>query len=168
MEREVEIMEEQVRKLEDQAMSKQRKYNSLYQQSNAKAQRQKMAIEDAELSHQLEIERVMTSVDKRSTPGRLQALFDGYAPGRGKWKSIALELYNLEVLKDSLIDQSFYHIKKNVYTKTSWAYTVYMYHGVNLSGIDNAQKIEATRNSRCLLWSSGPVKAVHCDIRIFN
>jgi hypothetical protein len=77
----------------------------------------------------------MTPVDNRSTPGRLRALFDGYAPGRGKWKSIAMELLNLEVVKDNLIDQSVYHIKNNVYTKTSWDYTVDMSHGVNLSGI---------------------------------
>jgi chaperonin cofactor prefoldin len=46
-EREAEILEEQVRRLEDKAMSKQRQYNSLYQKINAKAQRHNMAFEGA-------------------------------------------------------------------------------------------------------------------------
>jgi hypothetical protein len=103
-------------------------------------------LEDAKTAHQLEIELLMTSVDKRSTPGLIQALFDGHAPGRGKWESVAVELFNLEVFKDSLTDQSVCHIKNNVYTKTSLAYTVDMHHGVNFIGIDNSRKIEATRN----------------------
>jgi hypothetical protein len=70
-------------------MVKHLQYNSLYQQINTKAHQQKKALQDAETAHQLEIECLITSVDKRSMPGRIQSLFDGYAPGRGKWKSIA-------------------------------------------------------------------------------
>jgi hypothetical protein len=83
----------------------------------------------------------MTSVDNRSTQARIQNIFDGYAPGRGKWKIIAMELFNLAVLKDSLVDQSLANIKNNVYKKTYWAYTVEMFHGLNLSGIDTTRKI---------------------------
>jgi hypothetical protein len=163
-EQEIEVFKEEVRTLQYQAMVKQLQYNSLYQQSNAKPQRKKKALQDAETAHQLEIEHLTTSVDKRSTPGHLQSLFDGYAPGRGKWKSTAIELFKLNALKDSLIDQSVFHIKDNVSGKTSSAYTVDMYHGVNLSGIDNASKIEASSNGRCLLWSSGSVKGAHRHI----
>jgi membrane protein CcdC involved in cytochrome C biogenesis len=147
-----------------QAMEKQRQYNSLYQQSNTNAQRQKKALQDSETGHQLKIEPLMTSVDMRSTLGHLQSLFGRYAPFRGKWKIIVTELLNLDVLKDILIDQSVFHIKNNVYIKTSRAYAVDMYHVVNLSGIYNARKIEASSNCRCLLWSSGPVKDLHHHI----
>jgi hypothetical protein len=75
-----------------------------------------------------------------------------------------MELFNLDVLKDSLIDQSVAHIKKKVYMKTSWAYTVDMFHGLNLIGIYNARKIEATLSGCGIIWSSSIVKDVHRDI----
>jgi hypothetical protein len=54
-------------------------------------------------------------------------VFDGYAPDRGKWKPLAIELFNLDVLKDSRIDQMVApHLKDNVYIKTYWAYIVDM------------------------------------------
>jgi hypothetical protein len=94
----------------------------------------------------------------------LQSRFDGYAPGRGKWKKIGLELFNMKVLKYHLIDASCTHIKENVYTKTSWTYNVDMFHGLNLSGIDNARNIELSRNGRRLIGGSGSVKGIHRQI----
>jgi hypothetical protein len=61
---------------------------------------------------------------------------------------------HIAVLKDSLFDQYVAHIKNNVYTKMSWAYTVDIFHGINLSGIDNVIKIEATLNDSGLIWPS--------------
>jgi hypothetical protein len=77
-----------------------------------------------------------------------------------------MELFNLDVLKDSLVGQSVAHIKNNVYTNMHWAYTVDMFHGLNLSGIDNARKIEATLKGRSLIWSSGSIKWLHHHIEI--
>jgi hypothetical protein len=85
----------------------------------------------------------MASYENRSPPNALRSLFDGYVPGRGKCNNIAMELFNLDVLKDKLIVQLFDHIRNNVYTKTACAYNINMYHGLNFSGLDNTQKIES-------------------------
>jgi hypothetical protein len=94
---------------------------------------------DTKQQHDEEIKSMQCQLDREPT---LQSRFNGYAPGRGKWKTIGLELFKMKVLKDHLIDAACTHIKENVYTKTSWAYTVDMFHGLNLSGIDNARNIE--------------------------
>jgi hypothetical protein len=102
---------------------------------------------------------MQNSMYERESPTRLVYLFAGQAPGRGKWRNIAMELFNIDVLKDILIDQSVAHIKNNVYTKTYWAYMVDILNCHNPSGIGNVvRKIEATLSGRGLVWPSGSVK----------
>jgi hypothetical protein len=117
---------------------------------------------DTKQQHDEEIKSMQCQLVDRKP--NLQSRFDGYAPGRGKWKKIGLELFSMKVLKDHLIDAACTHIKENVYTKTSWAYTVDRFHGLNLSGIDNARNIELSRNGRRLIWGSGSVKGIHRQI----
>jgi hypothetical protein len=62
----------------------------------------------------------------------------------------------MKVLKYHLIDAPCIHIKENVCTKTSWAYTVDKFRGLNLSGINNARR---------LIWGSGSVKGIHLQIQ---
>jgi hypothetical protein len=150
--------------LERHVSVKQLQYNQLYQQDAAQANQQEKLLKDTKEKHHREIERMKNNVNKIETATRLESLFDGCAPGRGKWRNIAMELINLAVLKDSLIDQSMSHIKNNVYTKMYWAYTVDMYHVIKLSGIDDLRKIEATINGRGLIWSSRSVNRVHHHI----
>jgi hypothetical protein len=111
--------------------------------------------------HDKEIKTMQCQLDREHT---LQSRFDGYAPGRGKWKKIGLELFNMKVLKDHLIDATCTHIKEKLYNKTSWAYNVDMFRGLNLTGIDNGRNIELSRNGRRLIWGSGSVKGIHRQI----
>jgi hypothetical protein len=117
---------------------------------------------DTKQQHDKEIKSMQCQLDREPT---LQSRFNGYNPGRGKWKKIGLELFNMKVLKDHLIEAAYTHIKENVYTKKSWAYTVDMFHGLNLSGIDNARNIELSCNGHRLIWGSGSVKGIDRQIK---
>jgi hypothetical protein len=109
--REIELLNDRVKTLEAQMCIKDKLLTDIKQQYNEK------------------IKTMQCQLD-RERP--LQSWFDGYAPGRGKWKKIGLELFNMKVSKYHLIDAACTHIKDNVYTKTSREYTVYMFHGLNL------------------------------------
>jgi hypothetical protein len=85
--------------------------------------------------------------------------------GDGKWKRLAYQLFNIQILKPHLIKLSVKNIREKTYTATSMARVMDLHHGFNLCGLDAFRLVEpAYLGHERLLWSSSSVKRVFRQI----
>jgi hypothetical protein len=87
--------------------------------------------------------------------------------GRGKWVTVALELFDVKHLKGYFLKKSARYIPENIYTARTIGRIIDLNHGINLGGIYALRNDEAGRSThQKLLWSSGTIKACYRDIEI--
>jgi hypothetical protein len=85
--------------------------------------------------------------------------------GDGKWKRLAYQLFNIQILKPHSIKLSAKNILEKTYTATSMARVMDLHHGFNLCGLDAFRLVEpAYLGHKHLIWSSSSVKRVFCQI----
>jgi hypothetical protein len=74
--------------------------------------------------------------------------------GDGKWKRLAQQLFNIQIIKPHLMKLSVKNIHEKTYTATSMARVMDLHHGVNLCGLDAFRLVEpAYLGHEHLLWS---------------
>jgi hypothetical protein len=85
--------------------------------------------------------------------------------GRGKWGTMALELFNVKQLKGYFLKKSARYIRENINTARTIGRIIDLNHVINLRGIDALRTAEAGRSThQKLLRSSGTIKACYRDI----